>query len=455
MLAALCSPFVSADAPADVAEVCERLKRVMERYPSGSYFTNDGGPCSSHANSSSFSCSNCRRVTAEEAGTEGNMQCFGFGRMVFWNVFGLAYPHYSSSENWKPSGREMKNVVQVWRSAPGAYLDTDAVRQAFLFASVGDVIHTGLPHTMVFLQCESDGILVYDANFDMYTCEVLVHVVTWRELARWGKNNGVSVYRAANYPELSEYGRFMLPGRDVGLLTVTSPVSDEVPVNSAMTDFRGLSLTYSKGETRCTLSCMEGATFDVSGTFGEKTVAANDGGEFSPRITVTSGSAPNPGRIRVEFLDSVAVIDGEVGEPFEAEILSFTNPDVLEYTVGENIRTDGASVTVFLESGQTAVFSGGEIAFSGFDSSAPGEYSVFMEAHGLRTPPFVVTVLEPPSQTASEPPAFSTLAAPASTRSLSGAKDRFPFAPVALGLILCAVGVGIMRVPGKNGSKRG
>ena len=452
MIAVLFAPFVSADAPADTAEVRERILEVMERYPAGSYFTNDGGPCSGHNDSPSFSCANCRRVTAEEAGTEGNMQCFGFGRMVFWQVFGLAYPHYSSSENWKPSGREMKNVVQVWWGTPGTELDTSAVRQAFSFASVGDVVHTGLPHTMIFLQCESDGILVYDANFDMYTCRVQIHLISWRQLARWVKNNGMSVYRAADYPELGEYQPFALPGRDVGALEIVSAVNAGVPVNAAMTRFDGLSLTYEKGEIGCTLLCTGGTEFELTGSFGDMTVTANADGELSPHITVTAGSAPSPGRIRVEFLDAVAVLDGEVAEPFEPTILSYTCPSLLEYAEGEELCPSGASVTVFLESGETAVYDGDAVTFIGFDSSRAGECLVFMEAHGLMTPPFAVTVIAP----ATEAPAVSTVAvqsSPGTTEAEIRQGVRFDL--TALGLLLCALGIGILRLPaGKNAPKR-
>ncbi|MBQ9544148.1 MAG: bacterial Ig-like domain-containing protein [Clostridia bacterium] len=451
VLASLCAPFCAADGPENAEQIRQKILEVMERWPDGSYFTNDGGPCTRHSDSSSFSCSNCRRVTAEEAGTEGNMQCFGFGRVVFWQVFGLAYPHYSSSSNWKPSGSEMKNVVQVWWGTPGTRLDEEGIRQAFSFASIGDVVHTGLPHTMVFLQCESDGIAVYDANYDMYTCEVLVHVIPWEDLIRWTRRYGMSIYRAANYPELSGYSIVPVPGRDVGKLTVEASPFDGVDLDTSVDDFSGLKLSYKKGAEEYVLTCTGGTTFEISGADGIRTVDANGGSELSPSIGVTPGSAPEPGRIRIGFLDSVAVIDRDIAEAYEPAIMSFSYPDLLEYTEGEEFSYSGASVTVRLSDGATVVFTEKEIEYTEFDLSVPGEYRVFMEVMGMQTPPFVVTVREAPPSSAAPVTALITEAqsVPASSSQLSDRTSSRRFAFIALGLVICAAGVGVFRIGGR------
>ena len=392
------------EGPKDTAQLAERLYKLMEEYPSGSYFTKNGQSCNGHVRG----IANCIEVTAEQAGTAGNRQCFGFARMVFWHLYGKPFGHYNSAKNWLPNGSEMENVTTVWSADPGTRLQEEAVRQAFGSAMIGDFVQCGIPHSMTFLQMEEGGILVYDADYEMSTCRVLVHLVEWDVLIKWIRRYGMSYYRAVNYPQTVNHAPFSYEafnGGNVANIKITAH-PDAEPVLYHSPDLTGLELTYTYGSKVCTLTCTEKDTFQMSGAFGDRQLTSGSDDEYAPQITCIPASGNLVGSVQIRFLDTTAVLVCPV-EKREPKLLSATGPTRIRYRVGDTFDPAGACITVLDEDLNTREFRDGDIRFSEVDFSKPGEYVVSMEAYGLSADPFTVTVIreeDPFSQSEEDPP---------------------------------------------------
>lgn len=376
LLILLPASLVSAE---DTPTVAERLQAIMELYPSGSYFTKNGKACTDHPSHSSFSCANCKTVTAEEAGTEGNMQCFGFARAVFYQLFGLPYPHYDYRHRWRPKGDEMANVNQVWWAEPGFATTEEVVRQAFGAACLGDVVHSGLPHSMIFVEAHEDGILVYDANYDMYTCQVLLHEIGWAELVKWCVNYGMSIYRAANYPNLAYSGHVDPPVYESSHLEVVF-MPENPYLYEGMRDFTGLTLYYEKGGVTAQFTCLGGGEFKSEGSFENASAFVNGDDGFGLRIRLSAGE---PGSMTVELLDASVTVECDVEEGPGIVVEKLVFPEKREYFIGEQPDFSGAALSYRAGDGSFKELTEDELDFQGFDTSRAGVVEVLMGFEGL------------------------------------------------------------------------
>jgi hypothetical protein len=167
--------------------ITARLSVIMQKYPVGSTWTG------------SF---------------ENATQCFGFAKLVFYNLYGvsLGTTYYSSARYQYYNSGSVYLVGQV----AGNNVNSTSVAQLMTSAKIGDVIQvcgaTYGQHTMIFLGLTANGIQVYDCNShlnnDTTDCRINNWEISYAQLASWygtgnaESSNGISIYRANNYAEI-------------------------------------------------------------------------------------------------------------------------------------------------------------------------------------------------------------------------------------------------------------
>ena len=145
----------------------------------------------------------------------GCIQCFGFARMVFSNLYGCEMPSsYASNARYKYTNEY--NVGLVGQLS-GGEVTVDAVKSLMLSGKLGDIIQasgaTYGQHTMVFVSASDSEVVVYDCNAHLNSSEpdCVIHQwnISYATIASWyGSSsaemgeNGISLYRASNYAEI-------------------------------------------------------------------------------------------------------------------------------------------------------------------------------------------------------------------------------------------------------------
>ncbi len=347
-----------------VTQLRTKMAKLVEKYPNGSYFTDDGRACTHH-----FNCGencNCKEVTAEEAGTSGNRQCYGFARYVFYQLFSLPYPHYNGKADWTVSNEEeTESVTAVWSYAPKSTAD---VKSIFSDCRLGDVIQSGEPHSMVVLSRETNGVYVYDCNSDMLTCQVKTHLVTFEKLEKDLKNYGMSLYRAINYPTDLQ---------SEPTLKVTSLPNK--PLTEDITDFSGMKLEYRDGDYISEITCDTGNSFIENNIVFKKRIfiewcgnSFSDDAELKVNFERENSSG---GTLKFAFRNAQLKIDATVYETLPA-MKELTPPKKTRYVKGQKLSPDGCSMTIIEDDGSERTIPAESLTFSGFDSSTVGKCTV-------------------------------------------------------------------------------
>ena len=194
------------ESPADIATIISRLETIKTgKYGVGKYFTENGKACTSHS-----STANCHKATAAEAGAAGCIQCFGFARYVFYQLFGKPLPinysnarKYEFSANSNPTYDFTGNVTVVGQSTSA---DAAAWKSILSQALPGDVIQrsktpTSGQHTMIVESVDATGVQILDCNGTASLCKIDSRKMTWSDLA--AKGSYFTLYRAVNYPSNS------------------------------------------------------------------------------------------------------------------------------------------------------------------------------------------------------------------------------------------------------------
>lgn len=185
-------------APSKYSDLKERLSTVKSgKYGVGKYFTDNLKACPSHPAESNYVHDNCHTATAAEAGTAGCSQCFGFGRYVFYQLFGKSL----STTYWNARKYEfcdLSNITEIGQSTSAtAAVWKSIISKAFL----GDVIQasktsTSGQHTMIVESVSSTGVKVLDCNSDGH-CGVASRTLSWSYLTKY---KYFTLYRSKNYP---------------------------------------------------------------------------------------------------------------------------------------------------------------------------------------------------------------------------------------------------------------
>ena len=145
----------------------------------------------------------------------GAIQCFGFARMIFYQLFGCNMPNrYYGNAKYKYQSEENVDLVG---QISGSSVTTDSVKNLLQQGKLGDIIQAcgsgnGGQHTMVFVSADDNGVTVYDCNARLSASEpaCVIHqwTIKWSTWASYygsgdsSSENGISLYRASNYVQI-------------------------------------------------------------------------------------------------------------------------------------------------------------------------------------------------------------------------------------------------------------
>lgn len=190
-------------------ELSSRYQSVVNgKYGTGKYFRDDqskgccfpsGSACHNNHNFNFVDDSycNCKVATADIAGVAGGIQCFGYARYVFYQLFGLPVATSYSSDGYAlGSTNNVKTIGQV-----SSGLTSSNVANVFSKAYLGDFIQTSYGssgrHSMIVESVSSNAVTVLECNHSG-RCAISRRTITFANFASAYK--GFSVYRATNHP---------------------------------------------------------------------------------------------------------------------------------------------------------------------------------------------------------------------------------------------------------------
>ena len=146
--------------------VSDKLSIVYSRYPSGGRWTN------------SF---------------DGGIQCYGFAKMVIYNVFGKSGSSYRS---WTYNGTATSGMTVIGSVTNYSSSNVQALLSK---AKAGDVLQFNTPkqHSMIVYSVASDGVYIYDCNWDN-NCGISKRKCSF---GAWSGRNStkLTLLRASNY----------------------------------------------------------------------------------------------------------------------------------------------------------------------------------------------------------------------------------------------------------------
>ena len=241
----------------------------------------------------------------------GLWQSHGFGRLVFYRVFGTyaAYDYHcnpsSLNENVVVVGR-LGSQCRELRGRTDALVSETTVKDLMAKAKIGDLIVCApknlcsmMGQTMVFLEANDVGVKVYQADYTG-SCAVTEQTIPYTTLAAY---HCMTVLRASNYPTVDYLAP--RPVQQVTLSTVNATHNENVtvtwlPAKYAMSylvelvnDENQIIFTESVTETSYTLMNMAPDTYTV------RITAVNDKGR---ETTVSEPFTVHP-MLHVRFLD--------------------------------------------------------------------------------------------------------------------------------------------------------
>ena len=145
----------------------------------------------------------------------GAIQCFGFARMVFYQLFGCNMPNrYYGNARYKYQSEENVDLVG---QISGNSVTAGSAKTLLQQGKLGDIIQAcgsgnGGQHTMVFVSADDNGVTVYDCNARLSASEpaCVIHqwTIKWSTWASYygsgdsSSENGISLYRASNYAQI-------------------------------------------------------------------------------------------------------------------------------------------------------------------------------------------------------------------------------------------------------------
>lgn len=187
-------PSAQAATSSDLPEATDRIAQLMLTYPIGSYFTKNGGPCECHSLDQCLingdNC-NCRKYL-------GAVQCFGFAKYVFYNMFGIDVGTYQG-------GYVLSNTSElVSTPLSAAQVSEQSVKDMLSYAKIGDFIQGKSrysQHSIIIAGLTDGGIVTYECNTDGH-CGVTSRTLSYAYLAST-YYNGISLNSAKNYPYAS------------------------------------------------------------------------------------------------------------------------------------------------------------------------------------------------------------------------------------------------------------
>lgn len=124
---------------------------------------------------------------------DGGIQCYGFGKMAMYNVFGKVSSGY---RHWKYDGTPTRGMQQIGSITS---FSSSNVKSLLSKAKCGDILQFNTPkqHTMIVYSVESDGVRIYDCNWDN-NCGISLRKSSF---GAWSGRNStkLTLLRADNY----------------------------------------------------------------------------------------------------------------------------------------------------------------------------------------------------------------------------------------------------------------
>lgn len=141
----------------------EETKTVLPlgEYPAGSYFTKDGKACTAH-DGCDWAVDDCNCVNFDRS-----IWSMGFAKYVYYNVFGRHVSDETKTE---------KNIDLTAATAKAELSELPAG------AYISVQMHDGVPHHMIMMGADDNGITVYQANYGG-RCLVSTMTLTWEQFA--------------------------------------------------------------------------------------------------------------------------------------------------------------------------------------------------------------------------------------------------------------------------------
>lgn len=244
-------------APSSANVLLQRMESIVNGiYGVGKYFTTNGSACSNH--------NRCKTPTANEAGVAGASQCFGYGRYVFYQLFGhsLSTSYYDAKRYVLYDTSNISKIGQT--TASTAVVTKSILSQAYM----GDIIQASKTtssgqHTMVVYDTSSEGITVLECNRDG-KCGIAKNTFTWSEMS--SKYQYFTLYRSKNHPGMHEEStKFSTPLLAYTLTTekttVYSSIGGSAKVNKIYsTDRCTINAIYENGWCKVTFPLDAGGT---------------------------------------------------------------------------------------------------------------------------------------------------------------------------------------------------
>lgn len=324
-------------------------------YPVGSYFTQNGGPCSCHTKgyciSNNKSWENCIRYWPNKSSYQVDLrgvQCMGFARFCQWRLYGT-HDFGNTRDFYNAFGGKI---------AAGSWT-ANTVKKVLTEAGPGGHIRTGAGHSMFVISVTATGFVTYECNTNAKDCKIYTRQWTWD-----------SFYNSLHSREILYYN-----------------MPRNVEINGGTLPEEG----YKIGSYR---------------------VAADGGLNLRTDASTTSGSIlhtiPNGTILQVTQLKQVGAYywgytthDGQSGwvrldyavyQSAQISSIHVTDlPTKVTYLVGETFSSAGMKVEARFTDGTAFDIAG--YSCSGYDLSKPGTYTVTV-TYGAFRDTFTITVLE-------------------------------------------------------------
>lgn len=220
--------------------VKSKLDSFIEKYPSGSRWT------------SSF---------------DGGIQCYGFGKLVIYNIFGKSTVSGYTYRTWKYDGSSSSGMKVI--GSITSYSSSN-VKSLLSKAKSGDVLQFNTPkqHTMIVYEVLDDGVRIYDCNSDN-NCGISLRKCSF---GAWsGRNSSkLTLLRSDNYDsidgdQLTKLTTFPTPinsqTKATGKTTVYSYPNGSAITNKIYdTDLCTIKTIYTNGWCKVTFPLDQGGT---------------------------------------------------------------------------------------------------------------------------------------------------------------------------------------------------
>ncbi len=218
-----------------------KLDSIIKTYPNGSRWT------------SSF---------------DGGIQCYGFGKLVIYNIFGKSTVSGYTYRTWKYDGSSSSGMNVI--GSITSYSSTN-VKNLLSKAKPGDVLqfNTTKQHTMIVYEVASDGVWIYDCNWDN-NCGISLRKSAF---GAWsGRNSSkLTLLRSDNYAsidgeQLTKLTKYPTPIKDTYTKATGNTIVYNYPNGSAIqnkiydTDPCTINAIYTNGWCKVTFPLDTGGT---------------------------------------------------------------------------------------------------------------------------------------------------------------------------------------------------